>query len=210
MASHSLNDPSEITALLIAAREGDEQAYDALLPRIYSDLRRRARAQLRKCRPGETLGTTAVVNEAYLKLVDRKRASFVDRNHFMAVASIAMRQILVDYARNRSRQKRGGGEVALSLDEARAVTPEGQTDVQQRAVEVMALDRALDGLTTLDPRLGKMVELRFFGGLSVTETAEVLAVSERTVKRDWRKARAYLYRAMHPRENLDLSTRCPP
>ncbi len=185
----------EFTRLLAAARQGGGDAVDRLLPLVYDELRGVAHRQLRMRRPGQTLETTALVNEAYLKLVDASQAHYEDRNHFFSVAAVAMRHILVDHARRRSAQKRGGPDEPLLLDEARlAAGPED--GASQKAIEILALDEALGTLARLDPRLVKLVELRFFGGLSVSETAEVLAVSERTVKRDWRKAKAFLYRAL--------------
>lgn len=191
-----MSDAVDITQLLGAAQRGEEGAYDALMPHVYDHLRRLARAQLRKQRPGHTLGTTALVHEAYLRLVDPARAGYRDRGHFLAVASTAMRHILVDYARRRLAQRRGGGESPVTLEEARVGSGTASDD---QAVEVLALDEALSDLATRNERLARLVELRFFGGLSVEETAEALDVSTRTVKRDWRKARAILYRALAER-----------
>jgi RNA polymerase sigma factor (TIGR02999 family) len=170
--------------LLAAYRDGDRSALDRLFPLVYRELHRRAHQQLAHRRPGDTLSTTALVHEAYLKLTGGAQQIYQDRVHFFAVASRAMRQILVDYARRTSAAKRGGGH-PISLD------PEAVAD-PGRAEELVALDEALVQLEALDPRLAKTVELRFFGGLSVEESAEVLGVSPRTVKRDWRKARAFL------------------
>lgn len=178
-------DPVDLTRMLDDWRRGDVSAVDRLLPAVYREMRDLARAQLRRLRPGNTLDTTALVHEAYLKLVDHTRADLRDRNHFFAVASRAMRQILVDHARARAAQKRGGGMDALPLEE-------DGTPVAARAAEIVAVDQALTRLEALDPRLVRLVELRFFSGLSVEETAEVLDVSDRTVKRDWQKARALL------------------
>jgi RNA polymerase sigma factor (TIGR02999 family) len=178
----------EITALLASFREGDRSALDRLLPLVYNELRERAHQQLARRRPGDTLSTTALVNEAYLKLVGSANQSYVDRVHFFAVASRAMRQILVDYARRTTAAKRDGGR-AVSLDPEAIADPE-------RAEELLALDEALGQLEKLDERLAKTIELRFFGGLSVEEAAEALGVSPRTIKRDWRKARAFLFQAM--------------
>ncbi len=165
---------------------GDRTAFDRLLPLVYADLRRRAHAQLSHRRPGDTLSTTALVHEAFLKLAASRQQDFKDRVHFFSVASRAMRQILVDYARAAAAAKRGGGQRAVALDVDRVA------DID-RAEELVALDEALEQLEALDPRLAKIVELRFFGGLSVEEAGEALALSPRTVKRDWRKARALLY-----------------
>ena len=162
---------------------------DQLFSLVYEELRGMAHQRLRRRRPGQTLDTTALVHEAYLKLVDQTRAHWNDRSHFLAVASIAMRHILVDYARRRTAQKRGGEEQHVVLEE-------GELGVAARAEEILAIDQAMTSLAALNERLSKLVELRFFGGLSVTETAQVLGLSERTVKRDWRKARAFLYRAL--------------
>lgn len=179
----------EITGLLAAMGDGDEGARDRLFALVYGELRERARQQLARLRPGETVDTTALVHEAYLKLAPRSQAQYADRVHFFAVASRAMRQILVDYARKRSAQKRGAGAPIVSLDD-------GAGSLASRADELLALDAALERLTALDARLARVVELRFFGGLSVEDTAEVLQSSPRTVKRDWRKARMLLFEAV--------------
>ena len=184
--------PGEVTQLLIAAREGDPGAIDRLMPLVYDELKGVARRQLRGRRAGATLDTTALVNEAYLKLVDQTRAEFEDRGHFLSVAAVAMRHILVDFARRRAAKKRGGDEVRVTLDEARLAGV-----VEGRALDILALDAALDQLAELNERLTKLVELRFFGGLTVEESAETLGISSRTVKRDWRKARAFLYQALN-------------
>jgi len=181
--------PGEVTELLVALRGGEASAMDDLLPLVYGELRRMAHGQLRRRRPGQTLNTTALVNEAYLRLVDQTRAQWQDHNHFFAVASLAMRQILVDYARRRTAQKRGGKDDPVLLDE-------GLVGVSARAEEILAIDQALGALAKLNEKLVKVVELRFFGGLTVEETAKVMDVSERTVKRDWRKARAFLFDAL--------------
>lgn len=185
----------EITALLAAFRDGDRGALDRLLPLVYTDLRERAHYQLARRRPGDTLSTTALVHETYLKLIGSAKQSYADRVHFFAVASRAMRQILVDYARRRTAAKRDGGR-AVSLDAEMVADP-------QRAQELIALDEALAQLEQLDERLAKTVELRFFGGLSVEETAEALGVSPRTVKRDWRTARAFLFQAVQDGPSRD-------
>lgn len=183
----------EITQLLAAVRRGERDALERIFPLVYDELHAVARRQLNRRRSGETLNTTALVHEAYLKLVDQTRAEWQDRSHFMAVAAVAMRHILVDYARRRTAHKRGGHEQPVLLDE---VTP----SIEARAEEILAIDEALTALAGLNDRLAKLVELRFFGGLTVEETAEVLGVSERTVKREWRKARAFLYRALSERD----------
>jgi len=179
----------EITLLLEAWGRGDRDAFDRAYALVYAELRALARRQLWGRPPGGTLTPTALVHEAYLKLVDRTRAAVNDRRHFLALAGRAMRQIAVDCARQRAAGKRGGGLANLALDE-------GLLPVEERAREVLALDEALTRLELLDPRLGHTVELRFFGGLSVEETAEVLESSPRTVKRDWQKARAFLFQAL--------------
>jgi len=179
----------EITRLLIAWREGRPEAPAQLFPLVYEELHRLARGQLRRHPAGETLRPTALVNEAYLKLVDHTRVRLNDREHFFALAARAMRQILVDHARRRSAEKRGGRSVRTTLADKEApaaIEPE----------ELLALDEALSRLESIEPRLAAVVELRFFGGLSVEETAAALDCSPRTIKRDWRKARAFLYAAM--------------
>jgi RNA polymerase sigma factor (TIGR02999 family) len=181
--------PGDITGLLAALRDGDRTALDRLFPLVYQELHARAHHQLARRRPGDTLSTTALVHEAYLKLTDSAHQTYEDRVHFFAVASRAMRQILVDYARRMTAAKRGGG-LAVSLDPDQLGDP-------GRAEELVALDEALTRLEGLDERLARTVEMRFFGGLSVEEAADALGVSPRTVKRDWRKARAFLYEAIH-------------
>jgi RNA polymerase sigma factor (TIGR02999 family) len=180
---------TDITRLLHAHGEGDERALAELLPLVYGDLRRLARAQLRRAGPGHSLDTHSLVHEAYLKMVDRSRAEFNDRGHFFAVSATAMRQIVVDHARRRTRAKRGGEAVRESLDEA---TPAVADD----AGRILEIDLALEKLATIDPRLVNVVECRYFAGLSEQETAEALEVSLRTVQRDWLKARAWLREAL--------------
>jgi RNA polymerase sigma factor (TIGR02999 family) len=176
----------DITGLLGSWRAGDRDAFDRLFPIVYDELRILARRQLRRAGGSPTLVTTALIHEAYLKLVQRSRAHVEDRNHFFALAAKAMRHILVDHARRRGTLKRGeAGDVTLPDELPSAAAAE--------AGEIVAIDRALERLEALDPRLGRIVEMRFFGGMSVEETAEALAVSPRTVKRDWQKARAFLY-----------------
>jgi RNA polymerase sigma factor (TIGR02999 family) len=178
----------EITALLTALEHGDSSAMERLLPLVYSELRERAHGQRMRRGSSDTLSTTALVHEAYLKLTGGAQRSYNDRAHFFAVASRAMRHILVDDARRNMARKRKG-ERASSVDLDLVASPE-------RAEELVALDGALAELEQVDDRLARTVELRFFGGLSVEETADLLGISPRTVKRDWRKARAFLYRAM--------------
>lgn len=183
---------ADVTELLVAFSAGDRTAMDQLFPLVYQELQACAHRQLARRSPGETLNTTALVHETYLKLTANDRQTYNNRVHFFAVAASAMRQILVDYARRAAAGKRGGGLKELSLDPADLASAE-------RADELVALDEALTELAAADPRLARTVELRFFGGLSVEETAEVLGTSARTVKRDWRKARAYLYDAIRAR-----------
>jgi RNA polymerase sigma factor (TIGR02999 family) len=181
--------PGPITAALAELRQGDRSAMDRLLPLVYDELRRRAHRQLARGRPA-TLSTTGLVHETYLKLVESQGARWEDRDHFFGVASRAMRSVVVDYARRRGAQKRGGPARRVDLDE-------GLLRIEQDAAEILAVHEALERLADLDPRLAHMVELRFFGGLSVEETASVLEVAERTVKRDWAKARTLLYQMLH-------------
>ncbi len=179
-----------VTALLLAHRDGDQAALERVFPLVYAHLRAVARAQLRRdgrARDGaHTLSTTALVHEAYFKLADAARLEARDRAHFLAVAARAMRQVLVEYARRHRAAKRGGGVAALDLDESRVA-------VEERADTLVALDEALGRLAGFSGRLARVVELRFFGGLSEEETAEALGVTDRTVRRDWVKARAWLH-----------------
>jgi RNA polymerase sigma factor (TIGR02999 family) len=179
----------EITALLIDLREGRRDAMDRLMPLVYEELKLIAHFQLAGENPGHTLQTTAAVHEAYFKLVGLDRIDWRDRAHFFAAAAGAMRRVLIDYARRRRALKRGGGLRPLSLDDA-------AIDIDERADTLVALDEALTQLASHDERLARVVEYRFFGGLSEIETAEALGVTERTVRRDWVKAKAWLYRAM--------------
>lgn len=181
--------PQHVTQLLIAWGGGDQAARDELMPLVYEELRRLAHHYISRERPGHTLQTSALVNEAYLRLVDQKCVQWQNRAHFFGIAARLMRQILVDYARMRRYAKRGGDAHWVSLNDDLMVT-------DQRSADVVALDEALIELTKIDDRKGKVVELRFFGGLSIEETAEVLAVSPGTVMRDWTLARAWLQRAM--------------
>jgi RNA polymerase sigma factor (TIGR02999 family) len=181
--------PKQVTQLLAAWGRGDETARDELMPLVYEELRRLAHKYIRQERPGHTLQTSALLNEAYLRLVDQKNIQWQDRAHFFGIAARLMRQVLVDYARKRGYAKRGGDARRVSLDDAMIVT-------QERAAEVVALDDALRSLAAIDPRQSQVVELRFFGGLSIDETAKVLAVSPGTVMRDWTLAKAWLRRAV--------------
>jgi RNA polymerase sigma factor (TIGR02999 family) len=185
--------PGSISCLLTEWREGDKTAFDRLMPLVYSELRRLAHAYMRRQRPNQTLQTSALINEAYLRLVDHKRMRWQNRAHFYAVAAQAMRRILVDRARSRYAAKRGGSTIRVSIDEAAVVA-------EERAAEVLALDAALIDLAKMDERKGRIVELRYFGGLSVAETAEVLGVSAVTVMREWRSAKGWLRRALSEHE----------
>jgi RNA polymerase sigma factor (TIGR02999 family) len=178
-----------ITELLRAVEGGDRAARDRLFAVVYAELRGLARGQLRRIPARDTLSTTALVNETYLKLAGDRPWTARDRSHFFALAARAMRQILVDHARRRARQKRGGGVAAVSLDEALVPSPD-------RAEELLALDAALERLEAMDAELAQIVEWRFFAGLSVEEVAELLEISDRTVKRHWRAARAFLFQEL--------------
>jgi RNA polymerase sigma-70 factor (ECF subfamily) len=177
----------DVTRLLARWRDGDEAALQQLVPIVHEELRRLARRQMARERPGHTLQPTALVNEAYLRLVTLKQMQWQDRAHFFAMGARLMRRILVDFARSRGYQKRGGGAQRVSFTQALDVA-EGQ------ATDVVALNDALEALAEVDERRSRVVELRFFGGLSVEETAEVLNVSRETVKRDWKLAKMWLLR----------------
>ena len=181
--------PRSVTQLLMAWSEGDPSALDQLTPLVYEELRRLARSKLRGERPGHTLQTTGLVNEAYLRLVDQRQVRWQNRAHFLAIAAQMMRRILVDHARRKQYQKRGGGAIQVTLSEAEAIGAE-------RAPDLVALDEALAELAQMDPRRARVVELKFFGGLNIDETAEVLKVSPTTVERDWITAKAWLYQRL--------------
>ena len=183
-------DAAKITQMLREWSDGNARALDNLLPLVYAELHRQAARFLRKERPGHTLQTTALINEAYLKLIDRRDVNWESRTHFFAVAANAMRQILVDYARAKHREKRGGDNLKVSLDEAMLVTTE------EKGVDLIALDEALNKLSRFDAQQARVVELKYFSGLSLVETAEVLHISRATVARDWEAARAWLYREL--------------
>jgi RNA polymerase sigma-70 factor (ECF subfamily) len=183
----------EISALLRAWTGGDQHALQELTPIVYGELRRLARYYMKGERPGHSLQTTALVHEAYTRLVDYKRMQWNDRAHFFAVSAQLMRRILVERAR-RHNLKRGGGVRHVSLEEAAALIGGGETSEPE--ADLVALDLALNALAKIDPRKVQVVEMRFFGGLSVEETAEVLKLSSVTVKRDWRAARSWLYREL--------------
>ena len=179
----------DVTRLLLAWREGDEGALGRLVPLVYGELRRLAHARIRAEDPGRTLQTTALVHEAYLRLVDARRVPWKDRTHFFALCAQAMRRILVDAARTRGSLKRGGDSPRVPFQEWLAVSP-------GRDAELVALDDALTELAKVEPRKSQVVELRYFGGMSVEETAEVLKVSPQTVMRDWNMAKLWLLRAL--------------
>ena len=180
----------EVTRLLLEFGAGDREALDRLVPLVYDELRRIARHELRRERVDHTLTTTALVHEAYLTLVDQARAEPGDRARFFAVAATAMRRVLIQYARSRQALKRGGGQRPLSLDEAAVVAEDG-------GEHLLALDEALTRLGALDERQARVVECRYFGGLTEEETAAALGITARTVRRDWVKAKGWLYRELH-------------
>jgi RNA polymerase sigma factor (TIGR02999 family) len=180
---------ADITAQLQAWGAGEEAARETLFPLVYDELRRIAHRQLQRESPGHTLDTTALVHEAYFKLVDQTRAGFTDRAHFFAVASNAMRRILVDYARRYLADKRGGAPRRVTLTDSMLVA-------EERADTLLAINEALQELSRIDDRLSRVVECRFFGGLTEEETAEVLGVTARTVRRDWTKAKGWLLRML--------------
>jgi RNA polymerase sigma factor (TIGR02999 family) len=178
---------NEVTRLLLDWSEGDKSALNRLMPLVYDELRKLAHHYMGRERQGHTLQTTALVNEAYLRLIDQRSVQWQNRAHFFGIASRMMRRILVDHARSRQYGKRGGGTHQVPLDEVMVVSPE-------RAADVVALDDALTALAEIDERKTKIVEMRFFGGLSIDETAEVIGVSPGTVMRDWTLAKAWLHR----------------
>ena len=182
LASHS------VTQMLLDWSEGDREALDKLIPIVYSELRLRAARYLRRERPGHTLQTTALIHETYLRLVEQKQVRWQNRAHFFGIAAQLMRRILVDHARQRDAAKRGGADLRLTLDEAMAAP--------RRDVNLMVLDETLTRLAEIDERQSRVVELRYFSGLSIEETAEVLGVSPATVKLDWSMAKAWLRREM--------------
>jgi len=183
---------ADVTRLLRAWGAGDEAALDQLTPVIYAELRRRAHSYMKNERPGHTLQTTALANEAWMRLVNVAAVDWKDRAHFFAIAANVMRRILVDGARARGRGKRGGSAQRVDLDQIPDIS-------SRRDPELIAIDEALEALAQLDPRKAKVIELRFFGGLSFEETAAVLKVHEQTVLRDWRLARVWLMREMSGR-----------
>jgi len=185
--------PSELTHLLLDWGKGNKDALDKLMPLVYDELRSLARRYLSRESAGHTLQTTALVNEAYLRLIDQSRVQWQNRAHFFAISAQMMRRILVDHARKQHYAKRGGGAVKISLDEVALFSKE-------KAAELVVLDEALDKLAELDSRRSQVVELRFFGGLNNEEIASVLGVSANTVMRDWNLARAWLYKTVTKNE----------
>jgi RNA polymerase sigma factor (TIGR02999 family) len=183
----------EVTQLLIEWSNGDKAALDKLMPLIHEELRRLAHHYMSRERPGHTLQTTALINEAYLRLVNRKNAHWQNRAHFFAIAAQCMRSILVDHARGLAYAKRGGGGTKIPLEDAMIVS-------REKAAEVVALDEALVTLSELDPKQSRVVELRFFGGLTIEETAEVLDLSPATIKREWMSAKAWLFNQLNRNE----------
>lgn len=181
--------PENVTGLLLAWSDGDQAALEKLIPLVYAELHRLARRYMRREVAGHTLQTSALVNEAYLRLIDAHRVRWQNRSHFFAVSAQLMRRILVDFARARQSLRRGGRACQFSLDEGLVVSPE-------RGADMLALDEALERLSALNARQSQVVELRYFGGLNEEEVAEVLKVSSRTVRHDWSLARAWLYREL--------------
>ena len=184
--------PKDVTQLLLDWSNGNKDAVNKLIPLVYNHLRGLANHYLRRERPNHTLQATALIHEAYLKLVDQTNVHWQNRAHFFGIAANLMRQILVNHALSHNSAKRGGGAYKLSLDEAVGLSKE-------RDVDLVALDEAITRLTSLDARQGRIVELRFFGGLTIEETAEVLGISPATVKREWTTAKAWLYREISRR-----------
>ena len=175
----------EVTRLLAAHHGGDREAFDELMPLVYRELRRIAHGQLNRGRPDRDLDTTALVHEAYFKLVDESRVDWQSRSHFFAIAARTMRRIIVDFARKKNAAKRGSGESAVEFDPNRI-------GIERQAEQLIALDDALTKLAEIDPRLTEVVECRFFGGMTVEEIAQALDVSSRTIERDWKRAKAWL------------------
>jgi RNA polymerase sigma factor (TIGR02999 family) len=185
-----VSDPEGVTRLLVEWQNGNQKALDSLIPLVYQELRSIAGRYLSRESPSHTLQSTALVHEAYFKLIGQRRVRWQNRAHFFGIAAQMMRRILIDHARHEARDKRGGPAPKLSLDDAMA-TADGEADL-----DLLALDDALTALAQIDPRGAQIIELRFFSGLSLEETAEVVGVSAGTVKRDWSAARAWLYREM--------------
>ena len=186
----------DVTGLLVNWSNGDQQALEELMPLVYGELRRLAKAYLRRERSDHTLQSTALVNEAFLRLVNQRNVQWKNRAHFYAIAAQMIRRILVDYARSHRAEKRGSGAVMLALDEAVAAS-------QKSNVDLLGLNDALDRLAELDSRQSRLVELRFFAGLSIEETAEVMQTSTATIKREWNSARAWLFREITSNATYD-------
>lgn len=193
-----MSESQEVTVLLAALTRGDDGAASKLIPVVYDELRRLAGNYMRRERVDHTLQATALVHEAYLKLVEQRSVNWQSRAHFFGVAAQLMRRILIDHARGHSRQKRGGEQKKVSLDEVLVFS-------EQQADKLLAVDDSLNHLAKLDPRQAHVVELRFFGGLSVEEAAEVLGVSPKTVKREWSVAKAWLYADLRERHGIDAA-----
>ncbi|MGB9233321.1 MAG: sigma-70 family RNA polymerase sigma factor [Terriglobales bacterium] len=193
-----MTEGQEVTILLTALTRGDDGAASKLIPVVYAELRRLAGSYMRRERVDHTLQATALVHEAYLKLVEQRSVNWQGRAHFFGVAAQIMRRILIDYARGHSREKRGGEQKKVSLDDVFVFC-------EQQADELLAVDDSLNRLAEIDPRQARVVELRFFGGLSVEEAAEVLGVSPKTVKRDWSVAKAWLYADLKERHGIDAA-----
>jgi RNA polymerase sigma-70 factor, ECF subfamily len=194
-----MSEAQEVTLLLSALSRGEQDAAGKLIPVVYDELRRLAAAYMRRERVDHTLQATALVHEAYLKLIGQRAVNWQSRAHFFGVAAQLMRRILIDHARGHLRVKRGGEQKKVSLDEAFVLSP-------QQSAELVAVDESLERLAKLDNRQARVVELRFFGGLSVEEAAEVLGVSPKTVKRDWSVAKAWLYADLKERHGIDAAT----
>lgn len=192
-----MTNEENVTELLLAWSDGKREALDRLLPLVYRELRRLAASYLGRERAGHTLQPTALVNEAYLRLVDQKRVEWKSRSHFFGISAQMMRRILIDYARAHQSDKRGGDRLRVTLDSSLEVAGEG------RDVDLIALDAALDELARMDPRQAKLVELRFFVGLTLEETAEVLEVAPITVRREWNLAKAWLFRRLRDSPTQD-------
>jgi len=194
-----LSSETDVTALLAEVAKGNQAAQEKLVPLVYEQLKELARRYMRRERADHTLQTTALVHEAYLKLVHQKSPNWQGRAQFFGIAAQLMRRILIDHARHHLREKRGGAQEVLPLNEALAFSPEHSKDL-------LKLDEALDRLANLDPRQSRIVELRFFGGLSVEETSRFLGVSPITVKRDWAVAKVWLYGELRPNDGHDAKT----
>jgi RNA polymerase sigma factor (TIGR02999 family) len=187
--AHQVAANGNITELLVGYARGDKEALDKLMPIVYEELRRQAARYLRKERPGHTLQTTALIHEAYVRLVDQRNVQWQNRAHFFGIAAQLMRRILVDHARTKKRVKRGGSDVRVSINDANVA-------VKGQDLDVVALDEALQRLAEIDEQQSRVVELRFFSGLTVEETAAVMGISKATVKRDWSMAKAWLHREL--------------